>query len=131
MKRMSSIYIEKEGTLLKGVFLRKIKGTNDALVTLFNEGRVRVSMDKILTEEEGDLLLKYTDGEMFGVEVIEEDPDNFLNEFSTDENQYYWGYFREGIEFLTSQYPWMEDDSDEFTFIRVKDRVIQVWGGWL
>ena len=126
MKRMSTCYITKDYKLVKCVFLREIKSKGAALIKLPCGRNEQVSIEKVLTKEEGTLILSkvYTED---GVEVEVEDvsPEGLLNELSTSENVYSWEA-GDGYSTLKCTRPWLGDDSDDFVFIRVNDRVLRV-----
>lgn len=126
MKRMSTCYISLGDTLVKVIFLREIKSKSAALVRLENRQHIEVSMNKVLTEDEGAFVLEHlaTPEDGVDVRVISNNSENWVKSNSTEDYSYYWEdeYVEYSLLDCTKSYL----IPDDFTVVRYKNRVLQI-----
>ena len=86
-----------------------------------------VMQDGILTREEGELLLSKIDiHHGIYVRALNVGPDDFLKEMNTSGDAFYWGA-RDGFYILKCGHSKTYADSDDWKFIKIKDRVLKVY----
>lgn len=126
MKRMSTCYINKKDSIVKCVFLREIKSKKAALVRLENRQHIEVSMDKVLTEEEGAFILKHLVAPEDGVEVrvLSNKAKDWINSNSTEDYSYYWEDEFAEYSLLGCSVSYLIPD--DFTVVRYKNRVLKI-----
>lgn len=126
MKRMSTCYISLGDTLVKVIFLREIKSKKAALVRLENRQHIEVSINKVLTEEEGAFVLEHLAAPDDGaeVEVLSDNAENWVKSNSTEDYSYYWedNFAEYSLLDCTKSYL----IPDDFTVVRYRNRVLKI-----
>lgn len=126
MKRMSTCYISLGDTLIKVIFLREIKSKKAALVRLENRQPIEVSMNKVLTENEGAFVLEHLAAPEDGVEVevLSDNAENWVKSNSTEDYSYYWEDDFAEYSLLGCSVSYLIPD--DFTVVRYKNRVLKI-----
>lgn len=126
MKRMSTCYISLGDTLVKVIFLREIKSKKAALVRLENRQHIEVSMEKVLTEDEGAFVLEHLAAPEDGVDVkvLSNNAEDFVKSNSTEDYRYYWEDEFAEYSLLGCSVNYLIPD--DFTIIRYRNRVLQI-----
>ena len=123
---MSTCYISLGDTLVKVIFLREIKSKKAALVRLENRQHIEVSMDKVLTEDEGAFVLEHLAAPEDGAEVkvLSNNAENWVKSNSTENYSYYWEDDFADYSLLGCSVSYLIPD--DFTVVRYKNRVLQI-----
>lgn len=126
MKRMSTCYVSLGDTLVKVIFLREIKSKKAALVRLENRQHIEVSMNKVLTEEEGAFVFEHLAAPEDGVEVkvLSNNAENWVESNSTEDYSYYWEDDFAEYSLLGCSVSYLIPD--DFTVVRYKNRVLKI-----
>lgn len=123
-------YANINGDIVKCSIMKKYDEDSTAFVkAYFSEYHFDykyTAQDEILTREEGELILSKID-RLHGVYVraLNVAPDDFLKEMNTSLDLFYWGA-RDGFYVLKCGHKTYAD-SDDWKFIRVKDRVLKIY----
>lgn len=126
MKRMSTCYISLGDKLIKVIFLREIKSKKAALVRLDNRQHIEVSMNKVLTEDEGAFVLEHLAAPEDGaeVEVLSNKAENWVKSNSTEDYSYYWEDDFAEHSLLGCSVNYLIPD--DFTVVRYRNRVLKI-----
>ena len=126
MKRMSTCYISLGDTLVKVIFLREIKSKKAALVRLENRQHIEVSMEKVITEDEGAFILEHLAApeDSADVEVLSNNAEDWVKSDNTEDYSYYWIDKFADYSLLGCSVNYLIPD--DFTIIRYRNRVLKI-----